>query len=82
MFSCVFLEPALLYITPFLGGNMSETELMQQEIERLRTQVKALKSRNLLSQNYYYSDAAQKNWLDVHTYSAARHYPRSGADHY
>ena len=44
---------------------MSETELMQQEIDRLRTQVKALKSRNQLSQNYYYSDAAQKNWLDI-----------------
>ena len=44
---------------------MSEIELMQQEIDRLRTQVKALKSRNQLSQNYYYSDAAQKNWLDV-----------------
>ena len=44
---------------------MSETELMQQEIERLRTQVKVLKSHNQLSQNYYYSDAAQKNWLDI-----------------
>ena len=44
---------------------MSETELMQQEIEHLRTQVKALKSRNQLSQNYYFSDAAQKNWLDI-----------------
>ena len=50
---------------------MSETENLRQEVERLHRQITRLES-NQAFPNFYYSKAAQENWLDL------EHIPEQG----